>query len=188
MLTFDDGPHSMMTAQILDILKAKNASATFFAQGNKVIDHPHVLKRIITEGHDVANGGWNQTPFTIMEISNLGSQIDYVNNIIKNTTGIIPTLIRAPEGASNSNINEIITQKNMTLISYSLDSGDKHKDATIIHAKVMKKASVGDIILFHEGLRETILALPRVIDDLYKQGYEFLTLSQMLSFPDDKPH
>lgn len=59
MLTFDDGPHAMLTPKLLDILKQKKAKATFFVMGVKAALHPDILKRMVDEGHEVANHTWN---------------------------------------------------------------------------------------------------------------------------------
>lgn len=57
MLTFDDGPHEIITPLLLDVLKARGVRATFYVVGMKAALHPHILQRMVAEGHDVANHG-----------------------------------------------------------------------------------------------------------------------------------
>jgi peptidoglycan/xylan/chitin deacetylase (PgdA/CDA1 family) len=62
------------------------------------------------------------------------------------------------------------------------------KDPAVIAKHVLADAKPGDVVLFHDGLKQTVAALPGILDSLRTTGYELLTLSQILSFPDDKPH
>ena len=87
-------------------------------------------------------------------------------------------------------INQYIkTNTQMKVVLWSLDSHDiKEQNPLKIIDNVIKNAKPGDIVLLHDTLNQTITSLPGIIDGLYKQGYEFLTIAEVSSFPDDSPH
>ena len=77
----------------------------------------------------------------------------------------------------------------MKVILWSLDAHDAvEKDPAKIVSSVVRRAKPGDVILLHDINPHTAEALPIIIDKLYEQGYEFLTISEIMSFPDDSPH
>jgi peptidoglycan/xylan/chitin deacetylase (PgdA/CDA1 family) len=77
----------------------------------------------------------------------------------------------------------------MKVILWSIDSQDwEIKDPTIIAKNIIDKTEPGDVILCHDVHQHTVEAVSLIVEGLTKADYEFLTLSQMLSFPDDKPH
>lgn len=191
MLTFDDGPHHLLTPQILDILKEKKVRATFFVTGSKAINHPEILKRMVAEGHEIATRGWVPEKFTKLSQSQILSTIKKTNDIVRATTERISVFVRPPFGITNADINRSIKNAtNATTILWSLDSQDDAHFITKagLEKKIAKKAKPGDIILFHDTQQVAVEALPNVLDYLNSQGYECLTISEVSSFPDDSPH
>lgn len=204
MLTFNNAPHATITPKILDILKAKNATATFFVTGLKAMDHPHLIHRIVQEGHEVANQGWNQAQFTKLFRDHLHRQLVQTSSLVSNISTQIPAstivnhlytlhypaVVRPPQGSTNAQINDYIQSKTkMKVVLWNLDSKDyTESDPTVITKNVLGGAKPGDVVLFHDGLKQTVAALPGILDAMHGIGYELLTLSQILSFPDDKPH
>ena len=190
MLTFDDGPHPDITPKILDILKSKRIRATFFVLGMKVAENQHILKRIVDEGHEVAAHGWNHNAITKITHAHLVNNLNQTKNAIYTATNKTPVIYRPPFGLSNADINTYITkEQKMKVILWSIDSQDwEIKDPTIIAKNIIDKTEPGDVILCHDVHQHTVEAVSLIVEGLTKADYEFLTLSQMLSFPDDKPH
>lgn len=190
MLTFSGGPHYKITPYILDVLKAKNVKATFFVYGSKSHFSTKILKRIHEEGHELGSHGYHPTLFTKMKLNQLNNSIDSTSKIISNVTGSVVKYCRPPNGITNMEINQHIKENaNQKVILWSVDSKDKSENnVSIITKNVISKAKPGDVILMHDTINATSQALPGIIDELYEQGYEFLTLSQVFSFPDDSPH
>lgn len=191
MLTFDEGPHSTYTAQILDILKQKRARASFFVVGQKAMHHPELLKRMIDEKHDVGNRGWStQQSILKLDNNNLSKHIRSASHLISNSTGFPTKYFRPHLGLTNAHLNAFIKEsEQLKVILWSLDSKDlDSKDPQKVADTVLSKAKVGDVILMHDVSEVTVQALPKVIDGLYAKGYEFLSLSQVFSYPDDSPH
>ena len=190
MLTFDDGPHSTLTPKLLDILKKSKVKATFFVIGSKAVDRPEILRRIANEGHEVASHGWNHVPFTKIEREKLHHQLLQTKKLVANLTSSTISVIRPPFGSTNAQINDFIKERmNMKVILWSIDSKDlEEKDPKVISKKIISKTKPGDVIRCHDGSAVMLEALPTIIEEFYKAGYEFITLSQVLSFPDDTPH
>lgn len=191
MLTFDEGPHSSFTSQILDILKQKKVRASFFVVGQKAMHHPELLKRMVSEKHDVGNRGWTpQQSILKLDNNGLSKHIKSTSNIITNSTGQPVKFFRPHQGLTNAHLNAFVKDsEQLKVVLWSLDSKDlESKDPQKIADTVISKAKVGDVILMHDTSEATVQALPKIIDGLYTQGYEFLSLSQVTSYPDDSPH
>lgn len=206
MLTFNNAPHATMTPRILDALKAaKNASATFFVSGLKALDHPHLVRRMVAEGHEVALHGWNMKPFPSVKRENLPHQLAQAAAVVRNISAQVPpsrlanpmytlhypAVVRPPGGgATDGEINALIAARTpLKVVLWSLDAKDKEqKSAAAVEKAVVDRAKPGDVVLLHDGLAQTAAALPTILQALLTTGYEMLTLSQMISFPDDSPH
>jgi peptidoglycan/xylan/chitin deacetylase (PgdA/CDA1 family) len=190
MLTFSGGPHYYVTPKVLDILKEKKVKATFFVSGSKATNHLNLLKRMHNEKHEIGNHGFHNHVFTRLTLDNYMHALTSTNKIIQSVTNADVKHCRPPSGNTNAEINqEIKTSASMKVVLWSLDPRDvmEPNPQKIVDA-VGKKAVPGDIVLLHDTVNQTILALPVMIDELYRQGYEFLTISEVSSFPDDSPH
>lgn len=189
MLTFDGGPHSIITKKILEVLRRKKVHATFFVSGHRAIYHPDILLSIHKDGHELANNGWSRDLITSIHKDPVAVQIRQTSSVIFNATNHTAKFFRPFQGNTNLHINEYIRKyESLRVVLWNLDSKDlEAKDSNEIVAAVVPHAKPGDIVLFHDT-KLTIEALPLIIDQLYEKGYEFLTISQMASFPDDAPH
>lgn len=190
MLTFSGGPHYYATPKILDILKEKKVKATFFVCGTKATNHVNLLKRMHAEKHEIGNHGYYNHVFTRLTAENVLQGLSATNKLIQEVTSAEVKHCRPPSGNTNADINQSIKHSaNMKVILWSLDPRDvMETDSQKIVDGVTKKAKPGDIVLLHDTTNQTITALPAMIDELYRQGYEFLTISEVSSFPDDSPH
>lgn len=189
MLTFSGGPHHIGTAKVLDILKAKKVKATFFVSGWKASHHNNLLERMHKEGHEIGNHGYYQQIYTRLPHENIVGNLNETSKLISSVTNAKVKHARPPMGITNAEINQLLKQNgDLKVILWSLDSqdGSVTKSADIT-SRLLKKAAPGDIILMHDSLDVAIEALPDIIDGLYKQGYEFLTIAEVAAFPDDSP-
>ena len=179
-LTFDDGPHPIITMQVLDLLKAYNAKATFFCIGNNVVKHPEVYKRIIDEGHAVGNhtynhlNGWK----TADEL--------YLNDINKAMEYIDSNLFRPPYGRiSRFQIQQLLKPKyQMKMIMWSVLSGDFDPDISAEKClnNVLLSTKAGSIIVFHDSEKaaeKMFYALPKVLAQFSKKGFAFEKITDM---------
>ncbi|MFC5527945.1 polysaccharide deacetylase family protein [Cohnella yongneupensis] len=190
-LTFDDGPHPRYTPQILDLLKQYHANATFFVVGKKIKLYPDVLKRELNEGHEIANHTYSHAFLT--KGTNMKYEINKTEQTIFSVAGIRSQLFRPPGGFYNEDLVRLVKQEGYKMIMWSwhLDTRDWSLPgvARIVN-KVLKNASSGDIVLFHdyvEGGTQTVEALKRILPELEKQGYRFVTVSELLTYRKSVP-
>lgn len=191
-LTFEDGPDAELTPKLLDILLSKQVKATFFVLGSKCHQHPEILSRIVKEGHEIASHSWsheNNFLNTSMEV--VHEDLRRTAKIIEKTTGTLPRFVRPPDGNTTPAINKDIKEiHNISyVVNWNLNSNDIQKPYPSRKVKnVVNRAKPGDIVLFHDVFRKTIELMPVILDGLIEKGFECLTITQMLSYPDDSPH
>ncbi|SHE88325.1 polysaccharide deacetylase family sporulation protein PdaB [Seinonella peptonophila] len=182
-LTFDDGPHPMVTSEILSILKQYHAKATFFCMGAKVKLRPHIVKRMISEGHEIGNHTYHHKKLQRLSSQSIQKEMDLSQQITMKTTGRRPVLFRPPEGYYNADIIKLAKKNRQQVILWSWDQDTKdwrNPSVSFIVNKVTKNASNGDIVLFHDTQMVTVRALKRIIPILKKEGYQFVTVSQLI--------
>ena len=183
-LTFDDGPHATYTPQILDLLAKYEAKATFFVVGEHAKKFPNIILRERDEGHEIANHTFTHSYTRTSE--GLEKELTETNELIYDITGTYPVLYR-PVGGS---YNEIIINTAMengykvVLWSWHQDTKDwKRPGVNKIVTTVLSGARPGDIVLFHDSggdRSQTVKALEEILEGLIKQGYEFVTVSELL--------
>lgn len=187
-LTFDDGPLDPYTNDILYILENNNVKATFFMIGRSVQAFPNRAKHVQMKGHALANHTWSH-PYAQQTAASAAAQIDNTDTWIKQTTGFTSTLFRPPGGFLNNGLAGYAAQKGQVVVMWSADSKDYYASAPTIIKRVMADASPGGIVLFHDGggnRTQTILALPFIIKQLREQGYEFVTVPELLKLYEEE--
>lgn len=187
-LTFDDGPDRHFTLQVLDILKREQVPATFFVVGNMTKANPDILKRIDQEGHIIGNHSYSHPQMTKISTISAMTQIDKTNKLIEQTIGKEPALFRPPYGAFNKSLTNEVAKKGMKVIYWDVDTLDwNRRSSQEIFGTIRTHAKGGSIILQHsagnDGLAETVKALPQVINHYKAQGYEFVTVDELLEIP-----
>lgn len=171
-LTFDDGPTPEITDWTLNLLKQYKAEATFFCIGKNVEEHPEIFKRILQHGHGIGNHthnhlkGWKS------------STKDYIKNTNTASHLIKSNLFRPPYGRITPQQSKAISKKGFQIIMWTILSLDW--DKTITKEKcannVIKNASSGDIIVFHDSLkasRNMQYTLPKVLEYFSNKGFKF---------------
>lgn len=176
-LTFDDGP-SKYTKDILDILKKYDACGTFFLIGNKVSFYGEVLREMLSEGNEIGNHSYDHKYLTRLSEKEVKDEINKTQDEIKRVTGYTPTLFRPTYGGYNNTLKSYI---DLTFVLWDVDSRDwSVKSTEGIMYNVFKDVKSGSIILFHDNHEYSVSALPSVIKELKKQGYKFVTVSELL--------
>jgi len=171
------------------VLKAKKARCTFFVQGTKAMDHPELLKRMVAEGHEVASHGWMHTSITQLRQEDLAQQLQQTSKTIEEIVKKKPVAFRPPYGHTNKTLNAwIAAEMQVKVLLWNLDSLDwENRDAPFITNHLVSKARPGDVVLAHDTSPQMVAAVEGVVEGLMKAGFELLTVSEMLSFPDDTP-
>ncbi|HEY9705119.1 MAG TPA: polysaccharide deacetylase family protein, partial [Allocoleopsis sp.] len=182
-LTFDDGPWLPYTEQILDILQQNKIKATFFMVGNVVKEYPEVAKKVVNQGHAVANHTWHHW-YHKMSPDVAKSEIEKTKDIIYKTTGATTTIFRPPGGFKDNGLVSYAHKTKHFVAMWSSDSMDFRRPSPDRLAKnALSNARPGGMILMHDGggnRANTVKALPTIISSLRSQGYRFVTVPQLL--------
>uniref|UniRef100_UPI00344FF40E polysaccharide deacetylase family protein n=1 Tax=Carnobacterium TaxID=2747 RepID=UPI00344FF40E len=186
-LTFDDGPNPDVTPRILETLEQHKALATFFMLGSQVEYYPSLAGHVMTKGHEIGNHTMNHQDLTTLGIEQVRKEIQQSSAVIEQATGNLPTLLRPPYGAINENVKQLSTSMNLPIIMWSVDSLDwKTRNKNAVIQEVMSHVTSGSIVLLHDIHASTADALPQLLDTLEKQGYQMVTVSQLLDLWDEK--
>ncbi len=195
-LTFDDGPDPEWTPQILDILKAKHVPATFFIIGANAEMSPRLVQREVAEGHDVGNHTFTHPNLGDSPPGIVALELNATQRLFEALTGHSMRLFRAPyfgdaEPTTADELVPIQIAQKMGYLSVGLhiDPDDWQRPGTdqIVNNVMTQIATTnpdrkGQVVLLHDGGGErsqTVAALPRIIDGLRAQGYDFVTVSAL---------
>ncbi|NLB89295.1 MAG: delta-lactam-biosynthetic de-N-acetylase [Syntrophomonadaceae bacterium] len=177
-LTFDEGYELGYTPQILDILKANDVKATFFITGHYLKSQPELVKRMVNEGHMVANHTWNHPNLAKVTPEKLQEEILKLEEEFKNLTGTeMPRYIRPPEGAYSETSLKLTSELGYKTVFWSLAFHDwdpnNQPGRDYSYQYVMDHIHPGAVILLHAVSQSNTEALNDIIVDLQKEGYEF---------------
>lgn len=177
-LTFDDGPSTVNTPKILDLLEQYQAHATFFILGNRAAAGGDVLKREVMLGCEIASHSWDHANLSKLKMKAVNKQHKKTINLVKKLTGYEIQLTRPPYGAISKTMRKKLK---MPMILWSLDTLDwKSKDADKVYKKLTKNVQDGDIILLHDIHPSTAEAMKKIIPWLQENGYDILTVSELM--------
>ncbi|WP_234405516.1 polysaccharide deacetylase family protein [Paenibacillus sp. IHBB 10380] len=184
--TFDDGPDPQETNEILDVLKQYHAKATFFVVGEQATKYPDIVRREVSEGHELANHTYSHTDFKHLSKEEVKEEIVKSENEILSITGQQTILFRPPGGYCNDLIMKTAEQLGYTVILWTWYQDSKDWSKPGVHQivnRVVSNAHSGDIVLFHDrisGKSQTVKALKVILPELQEQGYSFVTISKLL--------
>ena len=201
-LTFDDGPDPEWTPQILDILKAKRAPATFFIVGENAMPHPLLLRRITAEGSEIGNHTFTHPNLAHDTVEETRLELNSTRRLVEAYTGRSIRLFRAPYfgDAEPTTANEIVPalvaqQDGYTNVGLHVDPSDWKRPGVAAIVKTAldqvqtdDPATAAQIILLHDGGGErsqTVAALPLIIDGLRARGFEFVSVSRLAGLSRD---
>ena len=200
-LTFDDGPSTQNTANILDILKEYGIKATFFVTGTsieKTEESKKLLKRIAREGHAIGNHTYSHDydylyPDNVVNVENFKSDVEKNNKLIKSVLGkdFSTRIIRFPGGSwswkGKSSIQPILDEEGYAIIDWNAlneDAQGEYKDsAKLIERTRVNVERLGNnadsiVFLMHDtyGKEETVKALPEIIEYFKCSNFVFKTI------------
>ncbi|WP_370026927.1 polysaccharide deacetylase family protein [Planotetraspora sp. GP83] len=179
-LTFDDGPWPY-TPELLDTLKKHEAKATFFLLGRKVAVRPELTQRIVDEGHEIGNHTWDHADLTTLSDQEVLTEITSTSDIISQTVGKAPTMMRPPNGATNDRIGQLMAELGLSQILWTGSTLDwQARDVDVIRKRTLALAKRNGVILLHDIVPETVKAMPAVLTKLEKEDYHFVTITTLL--------
>lgn len=178
-LTFDDGP-SNITEEVLNILEQHRAVGTFFLIGNLITpDKKPILQRQIRLGCEIANHSYTHSDMTKLSPEVIRNEIAMTSALIKTLVNVETKFFRPPFISVNDAMYDNIK---MPFIC-GCDSVDWNPQTTVNERinNVLSKVSDGSLVLMHDlqNNKNTLEALPVIIEKLREQGYAFVTASQI---------
>lgn len=183
-LTFDDGPNPQFSSRFLDVLRAKNARATFFLLGPNVKSNPEMAKAIVDAGFEVGNHTWKHPTLNSLSPEKVNEEIEKTNQVIKEATGVDVKLLRPPYGSANKKVQDISTSHGMTIVNWNIDTNDWKKGATAetMTSEVLKNLRDGSIILMHDRYEHTLQTTELLIDQIRAKGYQLVSVGELLGY------
>ena len=182
-LTFDDGPVSSNTRRVLDMLKQRNIKATFYVLGNRVVNNPGLIRRMVAEGHEIGNHTWDHKKLTGLSDSQVRSQMNRTRDAIVSAAGVKPRTMRPPYGALlTRQRNMLYREYGYPTIMWDVDPEDWRKPGiSVVKNRIVSKTRNGSIILLHDLHSSSVDAVPATVDALLRKGYKFVTVSQLIA-------
>jgi peptidoglycan-N-acetylglucosamine deacetylase len=164
-LTYDDGPTGS-TSTLLNTLRANGARATMFNIGQKVQQNPSAAASQISAGMWVGNHSWTHPHLTQLSQSQMQSELSQTQNAIRSATGTTPRLFRPPYGETNATLRSVEASLGLTEIIWDVDSQDWNGASTAAIVQAAGRLTNGQIILMHDGIQNTINAIPQIMAGL----------------------
>jgi peptidoglycan-N-acetylglucosamine deacetylase len=189
-LTFDDGPASPFTEQILDTLRTRQVTATFFVCGQNVERRPDLVRRILAEGHSLGNHTYSHPFLYFRGRTRIAKEIDLTQQAIERIVGQQPRVFRAPYGVRWFGLAAVLRERGLRAVQWSDAGGDWKTTPQGIVKRLVPSVRAGSVILLHDGHEvlppgavdrsATVSALPQVIDGIRQRGFRFVSLFDFL--------
>lgn len=182
-LTFDDGPHPTHTPRLLDLLKQHQAKATFYVIGTNVKRYPEIARRIVAEGHEIANHTTTHPSLARLSNDAVRRELQVCHDTIVSATGVSPRTMRPPYGAITSAQKTWIRKEfGYPSILWSVDPLDwKKPGASVVASRLVSGAAAGGILLAHDIHQGTIDAMPSTLQQLAGRGFRFATVTELIA-------
>jgi len=181
-ISFDDGPATNYTPEILQLLKQDNIKATFFCIGNRIAGNESILKQIKDEGHVIGNHSYSHHFwFDMFSFKKMLDDLKMMDREMEKVTGMCPKLFRPPYGVTNPNLKKAIIKGGYTPVGWSVRSMDTViKDEKKLFSKIKASLKPGAVFLFHDTQKSTLNVLPGFIKEVKSSGYDIVPLDKLL--------
>ncbi|WP_297695067.1 glycosyltransferase [Phenylobacterium sp.] len=193
-LTFDDGPDGRWTPAILDILKQKQAPATFFVIGKNMQRFPGLVAREVREGHDVGGHSWTHPDIAYIPTAQTMVELTASQRLFETITGRSMRLFRPPffgdaEPSTPREVSRVLLAQHEGYLTVGLridpDDWKKPNPQHIIEttlSRLQDTVRPGQVVLLHDSggdRSRTVAALPALIDAIRAHGYKLVTVAQL---------
>jgi peptidoglycan/xylan/chitin deacetylase (PgdA/CDA1 family) len=192
-LTYDDGPNDPHTQRLLDVLARHDVRATFFLIGRYVQRRPDIVHELVKAGNEVGNHTFTHPLLTFKSAQEVRSELEQCDKALTEAVGEHPNLFRPPFGGRRPAVLRVARRMGLEPIMWNVTGYDWNATAAEpIEQKVASQVQGGNVILLHDGgHREfganrsyTVTATDRLISRYKSEGYEFVTIPQMMRKPD----
>ena len=177
-LTFDDGPSGKYTRALLDGLYDRGVKATFLLCGYRMKDYPDITQRIFDEGHEIGYHGYSHNNMKDMSRRDIAAELSDSAALLPE--GCTPVFLRPPGGCCSDAVRQVAEVRDLAILNWSVDPRDwATRDTSAVERSVLKQIKDGDIVLLHDMSNSSVRASLDIIDSLMKEGFEFVTVSQL---------
>ena len=165
-LTFDDGPNTTTTNQLISNLRQYGATGTVFPTGSHAQSNASLMQAYKNAGLQIGNHSWDHPHLINLSKSDIQSQLSRTQKKIQETAGVTPTLFRPPYGETNSTIKSVESSLGLREIIWNVDSKDWNNASSTAIRQAASRLTNGQIILMHDWPAATQQALPGILQDL----------------------
>jgi peptidoglycan/xylan/chitin deacetylase (PgdA/CDA1 family) len=189
-LTFDDGPNDPTTGQILDVLDTHGAAATFFMVGRNVERVPDIARQIAASRHEIGNHSYSHQFRRYFTQPSYAGELKQTQHVLGDAAGVEPTLFRPPWLWRTPWVLRTAVREHLVPVAGTFCHPFEvfHADGERIARATLRKIKPGAIMIFHDGFNarpnarrtETVRAVELVASRLADDGWEMLTISELL--------
>lgn len=177
-LTFDDGPSGRFTRRLLAGLEQRQVQTTFLLCGYRLKSYPELAQQIFEAGHEIGLHGYTHRDMATLSRKELQQEISDTRALLP--PGCKAAFLRPPGGNSTALVSRVAAQEDLALLLWSVDPRDwALHDAAAVEAAVVSQVRDGDVILLHDLSDSSVDAALGIIDRLRKEGFAFVTVSQL---------
>lgn len=190
-ITLDDGPHKTLTERAMNAFEKYNGRGTFFELGKNINLYPNIVKSVYERGHEIASHTYQHAQLTKLDATALDEEIKKTQDACFKATGTEPTLVRPPYGAKNNAVKSAFNTYGLSMILWDGDTEDwRYSKATdgaqIVCNNIIRDAKTktgdGNIVLIHDIHENSVAGLEMALDQLSKEGYQFVTVSDLIKY------
>ncbi len=183
-LTFDLNWGEDVARGILDLLEARGVKATWFVSGPWAGGHPELLRRLADAGQEIGSQGYEHVSLTRYSPDEVRASLRRAHEVLTRLLGAPPRLLRPPNGDYNETVLQVARDLGYTVVRWGTDSHDwMNPGAHYVTRRVLRLVHSGDIVLFcaNDGCRQTLQALPAILEGLAQRELKPVTVSQLLA-------
>ena len=189
-LTYDDGPNDPYTMRLLEVLAKHGVLATFFMIGRYVLQRPDIVREVSLAGHVIANHTFSHPLLTFKSVGEIAKELADCEQALNDTIGGHSNLFRPPFGGRRPAVFRVAQKLGLKTVMWNVTGYDwDARSADDIERKVVRRVHGGDVILLHDGghrefgadRSRTVEASDRLISKYKSEGYEFVTVPEMMA-------
>lgn len=178
-LTFDDGPKVGTTDVLLDGLAERRASATFFLIGRQIPGNEALVERMAAEGHQIGNHTWNHARLEGASETVIAQEVGQTDQLLQDLLGPGEYWVRPPYGGVDDTVRATVT---VPMVKWCVDPRDwESQNADQVVQAVLETVEPNSILLLHDIYPSSVEAALRLVDLLRQQGYQFVTVRELLA-------
>ncbi len=193
-LTFDDGPSTVYTPQMLKIMREHGAYVTFFVIGGVASGQRGLVRQASEEGHEIGVHTWSHPQMTKLSDAAIAADLARCRALLDPLVQRPIRWMRPPYGDHNKRVDAVINAAGLRVAMWSIDPRDwQAPGSSVVASHILSRARDGSVVALHDGGLNrggTVAAMRTVVPELQKRGFQLVTMSQLAGIdptpPDDR--